>query len=61
MKRVSKRNALILFAIGMFAIAASQIIFHFVELADLAKGSFVGVGIGLLILSITLGNFKTVQ
>lgn len=47
--------------IGMFVIATSQVITHFVELPDLAKGSFVGIGIGLLILSVTFGNFKTAQ
>lgn len=61
MKKISKKNALILMTTGMFVIAISQVITHFVELPDLAKGSFVGIGIGLLILSVTFRNFKTAQ
>ncbi len=61
MKRITKRNALILFSVGMFVMTTSQIIWHFFELPDLTKGLFTGVGIGLLILSVTFGNFKTVQ
>jgi hypothetical protein len=59
MKKLSRKNELILMTIGMFVIATSQIITRFVELPDLSKGLFVGVGIGLLILSVTFGNFKT--
>ncbi|WP_131726179.1 hypothetical protein [Chryseobacterium sp. Leaf405] len=58
-KRTPKKNALIIMIIGMFVIATSQIISHFVKLPDLAKGSFIGIGIGLLILSVIFGNFKT--
>lgn len=61
MKRISKKNSLTLITIGMFVIATSQIITHFFELPDLAKGSFFGIGLGLSILSLTLGNFKTAQ
>jgi hypothetical protein len=59
MKRITRENALFLMTSGMFVITTAQIINHFVELPDLIKGSFIGIGIGLLILSITFGNFKT--
>lgn len=61
MKGIPKRNALILLSVGMFVITTSQIISRFLELPDLTKGLFTGIGIGLLILSVTFGNFKTVQ
>lgn len=61
MKKVSKKNALILMTTGMFVIATSQIITHFVSVPDFMKGTFLGIGIGLLILSVTFGNFKTAQ
>lgn len=61
MKKISKKNALILLTAGMFVIATSQIMNRFMELSDLAKGIFIGIGIGLLILSAKFGNFKTVK
>ena len=60
MKRISRRNALILLSIGLFVIAITQIISRYVGLSDLLKGSLVGIGFGLLILSLTFGKFKTV-
>jgi len=45
----------------MLIIASSQIFFQFLELNDLTKGSFMGIGIGLLLTSMILGNFKTAQ
>lgn len=59
MKKITKRKTFILISIGMFTIAASQIISQYIELNDLTKGSFIGVGIGLLFTSLTFGNFKT--
>ncbi|WP_162628032.1 hypothetical protein [Arcticibacterium luteifluviistationis] len=61
MKKITKRKALILLSIGLFVIASSQIFSHFIELTDFTKGSFIGIGIGLLLTSIVFGNFKTVQ
>jgi hypothetical protein len=60
MKRISRRNALILLSIGLFVIAITQIISRYVGLSDLLKGSLVGIGFGLLILSVIFGKFKTV-
>ncbi|WP_178984543.1 hypothetical protein [Winogradskyella helgolandensis] len=59
MKKITKRKALILLSIGMFVIATSQVFSYYFELPDLAKGSFVGIGIGLLLTSLIFGNFKT--
>ncbi len=61
MKKITKRKASVLIFIGMFVIAASQVFSHYLELADLTRGSLVGVGIGLLLTSIIFGNFKTAQ
>lgn len=61
MKKITKRKALILISIGMLIIASSQIFFQFLELNDLTKGSFMGIGIGLLLTSMIFGNFKTAQ
>ena len=61
MKNITKRKSLILMSIGMFVIAVSQILSHFVELPDLTKGLFFGIGIGMLLLAIIFNNFKTAQ
>ena len=58
MKKITKRKALILLPIGMFIIASSQVFSYYFELPDLAQGSFVGIGIGLLITSLFFGNNK---
>ncbi|UMB61181.1 hypothetical protein MHL31_03005 [Lutibacter sp. A80] len=61
MKKITKRKTLILLSIGMFVIAASQIFSQYFVLPDFAKGSFIGIGIGLVLMSLILGNFKTVR
>ncbi|MDX8553744.1 hypothetical protein MK851_08935 [Tenacibaculum sp. 1B UA] len=61
MKKITKRKALILLSIGMLVITTSQILSHFFELPDFTKGSFIGIGIGLLLTSLIFGNFKTVR
>ncbi len=61
MKKITKTKALILISIGMLVIATSQISSQFIELNDLAKGLFMGIGIGLLLTSMIFGNFKTAQ
>jgi len=43
----------------MFVIATSQILKRFTVLSDLTKGSLIGIG--LLILSVAFGNFKSAQ
>lgn len=61
MKKKAKKKSLVLLSIGLFVIAVSQILSHFVGLPDLAKGSFVGIGIGMLLLATILGNLKTAK
>jgi hypothetical protein len=46
---------------GMFIIAVSQIFSHFVELPDFTKGLFFGIGIGMLLLAIIFGKYRTAQ
>lgn len=61
MKKITKRKSIILMSFGLFVIATSQIFSHLLELPDFAKGSFIGIGIGLLLTATIFGNFKTVQ
>lgn len=61
MKNILRKNAIILLSLGMFVVAISQITSRFYEISDVTKGLFFGIGIGLLILAVTFGNFKTVQ
>lgn len=61
MKKTTKSKALLLIPIGMFVIAASQVFSHYLELPDFAKGSFVGIGIGLLIIALIYGSFRTAK
>ncbi|MBD0777622.1 hypothetical protein HPE56_07445 [Maribacter sp. ANRC-HE7] len=61
MKKIHKRKTLLLLSMGLFIIATSQIISQYVALDDLAKGSLVGIGIGLLLTSLIFGNFRSAQ
>ena len=61
MKKTTERKTLVLVSIGLFVIAASQIISHYIELNDLIKGSSIGVGIGLSLTAIVFGKLKTVH
>jgi hypothetical protein len=58
MKNMSKKTTQLLLIIGLFIIALSQIIFHYVKMPDLAKGSIVGIGLGLSLLSMILRKTK---
>ena len=60
MKNTTKRKTLTLMSIGMLVISTSQIFSQFMELTDLMKGSFMGLGIGLLLTSMVFGNFKKI-
>lgn len=61
MKKITRNKSIILMSIGLIVIAISQVFSYQMELSDLAKGSFIGVGIGLLLTSLIFGNFKTVR
>ncbi|WP_157593761.1 hypothetical protein [Pontibacter actiniarum] len=61
MKRLAKRKALVLISVGMSTIAASQVFSHYVALPDLAKGAFLGLGIGLLFTATMFVNLKPME
>jgi len=61
MKKITKTKSLILIAIGIFVIASSQIVSHYVKLSDFTNGSFIGIGIGLLLIGLIFGNLKTAR
>jgi len=61
MKTITKKKTLLLISIGIFVVAMSQIFSQLTELPDIAKGSFTGIGIGLLLTGLIFGNFKTVK
>ena len=61
MKKIINRKSVILMSSGMFIIAVSQIFSHFVELPDLTKGLFFGIGNGMLLLAIIFGKYRTAQ
>nr|WP_309755717.1 hypothetical protein [Flavobacterium sp.] len=61
MKKIINRKSVILMSSGMFIIAVSQIFSHFVELPDFTKGLFFGIGIGMLLLAIIFGKYRTAQ
>ena len=61
MKKIINRKSVILMSSGMFIIAVSQIFSHFVELPDLTKGLFFGIGIGMLLLAIIFGKYRSAQ
>lgn len=52
---------MILFPIGMFIIAISQITTKYVELSDLTEGLLLGIGIGLSLLVLVSYEFKAAQ
>ena len=58
MKIMSKKTTQFLLVIGLLIIALSQIIFLYVKMPDLAKGSIVGIGLGLSLLSMILRKIK---
>ncbi|GAA4242705.1 MULTISPECIES: hypothetical protein [Winogradskyella] len=59
MKTITKKKTLILLSIGIFMIAVSQTLSHYIHLTDLGKGSTIGIGIGLLLTALFFGNLKT--
>jgi len=61
MKNSTKRKVTILLVLGLFIMVTSQIFAYYTEFSDFAKGSLMGIGIGLLGTSLMLGNFKTIH
>ncbi|MBU2929616.1 hypothetical protein [Winogradskyella psychrotolerans] len=58
MKKTTKRKTLILLSIGILIIATSQVCSYYFALPDLARGSFMGIGVGLLLTALIFGNMK---
>ncbi len=58
MKKINKRKTLTILSIGLLLIAFSQIVSHFITLNDVIKGFLMGIGIGLLITSLIIRNYK---
>ncbi|WP_271769787.1 hypothetical protein [Aquimarina algiphila] len=59
MNRITKRKSRILLSIGMFAIASTQIISQYIGISDLTRGSLTGIGIGMLLIGLIFGNFRS--
>ena len=61
MNSITKKKSLILLSIGLLLITFTQIFSHYIELSDLAKGSLTGIGIGILLITLFIGKFKSVR
>ncbi len=61
MNKLSKRNTLILIVAGLFPISIAQIFQHFLQLQDCIHGSFLGIGIGFLLLGLAKGNSRALS
>ncbi|NRR92235.1 hypothetical protein HSX10_11715 [Winogradskyella undariae] len=59
MKTRKQQKTLLLLCVGLFIIAASQIISYYVQLTDFIKGSATGIGIGLLLTALIFSTSKT--
>lgn len=60
MKKISKKNTRLLMVIGVLVISITLIITHYLKLSDFAQGVFMGIGLGLLFLSLKFGRFKAI-
>jgi len=58
---MTKRKSFILRSVGLFVLAIAQILSHYIALPDLVKGLLMGVGIGIVLISLKFGNFKAAQ
>lgn len=59
MKTVKQRKTLLLLCAGLFVIATSQILTHYVQVPDFIKASATGIGIGLLLTAIIFNISNT--
>jgi len=55
----SSKTASILLAIGLFAMAGTQILSHYYPLSDFTNGCLLGISLGLMILGIIFRFKKT--
>ncbi len=56
-----KNLVLLLTSIGLFIIAISQIIWHFLEIPDFYNGALIGIGIGLMVFTLVNGRKKQIS
>ncbi|EZH74100.1 hypothetical protein ATO12_14595 [Aquimarina atlantica] len=56
---MTKKKSLMLLSMGLLVIVLGQIFSHYIALPDLAKGAFTGIGIGILLVALTFGKFKS--
>ena len=59
MKSLTKRKTITLLCSGIFIISIAQLVTHFSLINDFVKGAAFGVGIGVLVIALISGNFKT--
>lgn len=59
MKKIAKNKTITLMAIGMFTMASSSVIVRYFAMQDFAKGATMGVGIGIVLLALIIGDFKS--
>lgn len=52
MNRITKRKSLILISVGLLVISFTQVLTHYIELPDLTKGLFTGIGMGMLVIAL---------
>lgn len=55
---MKKQDLTILLSLGLLSIGLTQIISHYLVLPDLINGLFIGVGIGLMIISLLFRQHK---
>jgi len=54
------KKGILLMVLGLFVISISQIINHFLILPDFLNGTFIGMGIAILLLALkTIGKINT--
>lgn len=61
MDKQNRKSALILTSVGIFIVSLSLLIWDLMKLPDYVIGTFMGIGIGLLILAIIKGKIKPVS
>lgn len=61
MKTITKRKTVTLLCLGLFVIALSQILYHYIQSTDFIQGTAIGIGIGLLSMALIFGNLKTAK
>lgn len=59
MKKAGKRKLLTSVSGGLFVMSIAQILSFLIELPDLVRGSLIGIGIGLLLVSLASGSIQT--